>query len=301
MRVAWQRLAVFYHAPDEGGAAGAGAAGAAGGDGGNPFGAAAAAGAGAGAAAAAAAAGAGGGPQPYFPEKFPDHLRGASDKETIDKMFGAYSGLRTDMAQRGSVPKDSDGYTIEVSEDLQKVFGDLSKDRGVGIFKTLALKHGLTDKQAAGFFQDYHAEALSAGLVKTVDLAAEAKKLAGNAGNGKTPEALKAEAAQRWETSIDWLDGLVAAKTLTAEQAAIAKSIGETADGVLFLEAMAGMSRERGLGTGGQGGGQQLTKADLDQRNNDPRNQPFSGKFDQKFHDETTELWKQFYAGSGKR
>ena len=40
-----------------------------------------------------------GSPSPYRPEGLPDHLYGASDRETLDKVFGAYKPAREAIAR----------------------------------------------------------------------------------------------------------------------------------------------------------------------------------------------------------
>ena len=241
---------------------------------------------------AQAQAGAG---QPYYPDKLPEHLRGASDRETLDKVFGAYSGFRDEQAKRGAVPKTADEYKLELSPEAKATFGDPASDPRAKIFKSLAHKHGLTDKQAAGVFAEFHAEMIGQNLVPKFDPAAEIEKLAAGKA-GLNAEQKRQEAASRWKGAVDWADGLVAQKTLSKEQATLIKAVAETADGVMLIEALRGLSREHGLQTGGAGTQTALTKADLDRRTADPRNSPFAAGYDPAFRAETDRLYQQFYS-----
>jgi hypothetical protein len=236
---------------------------------------------------------------PYFPDKFPDHLRGQTDKETIDKLFGAFSGFRDEAAKRGAVPKEPAEYKLALRDDLTKVFGDPEKDPLVPIFRTMAHKHGLTDKQAAGFFEDFHAEVLAQGKVKTVDPMAEARALVGDQAARMTPQEIAAEATKQWKATVDWIDGLTGAKVLSTEQSAKLKAIAEDADGVKAINALRVLTREQGLQPGGDGS-RGLTVDDLNARLADPRNDPFHPSHQPAFYAETQRLFQTFYGQAGR-
>jgi hypothetical protein len=291
----------FLYAPEgEGGDGGGGGGG--GGEGGNPFGTPKAVGDGGKPGEGKPGEGGkpgepGSGAQPYFPQNFPDHLRGANDRETIDKVFGAFSGMREDMSKRGTVPKEAKDYNLTLSENAAKVLGqDLSKDRSSQIFRNLAHKHGLTDKQASGMFSEFNDELLSAGVIKVIDPLKESKLIAGDAAVGRSDDEVKELAATRWQTTIDQVDALVNSKTVSKEGGAELKKIAETGHGLLALEALIKATGEHGLQTGGDTPAAGITKADLDKRINDPRADPRSPKFDQAFYDETDRLGRAFYS-----
>ncbi len=283
-------------APASGGAAGGGAAPAAGGGGSapvNPYtggGAAPAAADPVVAPAAAAAAG-----SSYYPDKLPDHLRGTNDRETIDKLFANASGLREELSKRGSVPDKPDAYKLELSPDLQKVFGDPTKDKGTQIFRSLASKHKLTAEQASGLYADWHGEVVSAGIVKPMDVMGEARKLVGASANGQTEVQLKEAAGARWNEANAWIDRLVSSKTLSADQALIGRALLESADGIMFLESLKGMNLQAGPQPGGQEAAS-ITKDDLDRMNNDPRTNPHDPRFDPAYEKKVSNMFQQFYA-----
>lgn len=280
-------------APDDGGGSGGdgGAADSAGGDGGNPFGTPKSNAGGAG------DAGGDGGHAPYYPESFPDHLKGKDERETLDKVFGAYSGMRDSLSKRGTVPKEAKDYKFELSENAAKVIGgDLTKDRTVQIFRTIAHKHELTDKQAAAVFRDFNDEMLGTGLIQVLDPNKEARAILGDAAVGRSDQEVMEMASQRWQTLASRVDGLVNSKAISPEQAAAAKAMMDTSHGVLFLESMFKMSGEHGLQTGGHGAGSGgITKAELDKRINDPRGNPMHPLYDKSFEEETNRLGEEFF------
>jgi hypothetical protein len=237
----------------------------------------------------------GGGAQPYYPEKLPDHMRGASDRETLDKVFGAYSGFREEISKRGAVPKTPDEYVFEFSDEMRHAFGDPDADPRVKIFRNVAHKAGLTDKQAAAVLGDYHQELLGQNLVERFDADAEIDQLVENKA-GLTPEQKKFEAGQRWKAGTDWVKGLAAQNAITEKGSNLLLAVAETAEGVKVIEAFKNLTREHGLQNGGDGASQGLTKADLDRRVADPRGQPFNAKFDRHFAEETDRLFKSFYS-----
>lgn len=290
----------FLYAPEgEGGDGGGG-----GGDGGNPFGTPAANGDGKPAGDGKPGDGDGKLPasgQPYFPQNFPEHMRGGNDRETIDKVFGAYSGLREELSKRGSVPKEAKEYNLALSENAAKVLGaDLSKDRSSQIFRNLAHKHGLTDKQASGIFGEFMDEQLAAGVIKVIDPIAESKLIVGDAAVGRTDDDVKGMAAARWQAVMDQIQGFVNDKSVSAEGAAELKKIADTGHGVLALEALLKATGEHGLQTGGSGGGAGITAAELDKRINDPRGNPMHPKYDPAFEAETDRLGRAFYNAQEK-
>lgn len=243
-------------------------------------------------------AGGAGGAQPYFPQNFPDHLKGANDRETIDKVYGAFSGAREAMSKNGTVPKESKDYQLALSDDAAKVLGaDLSKDRTAQIYRTLAHKHGLTDKQATSLFREFMDEQISSGVITVLDPIKEAKTILGDAAIGRSDDEVKDLAGQRWNTLKSQLEGLAMSKKISPEMQDAAKQLMDTAHGVLFLETLIKMTGEHGIQTGGTAGGGGITKADLDARINDPRANPHHPKFDQVFADETDRLGRAFYNG----
>lgn len=234
---------------------------------------------------------------PRFPDGLPDHLKGTNEGETLSKVWAAYSGAREEIAKRGAPPKDASEYAIEFDDDLKAVFGDPSTSAELKIFKTVAHRHGLTKEQVAGLARDYHAGLLSEKIVTPIDYMKEARAIVGDAARGRTEEQIKQEAGKIWTDTAGWVDGLVGSKAVSKEGGERLKGLLETADGIAAVRALRQMTLESAINPGaGQGAPGGISKDDLVKRQADPRNQPFSGKFEQAFYDETNRLFQGFYA-----
>lgn len=231
-------------------------------------------------------------------DRLPQHLRGETPEQALEKVFAAYSGAREEMGKRGKAVDKPDDYAVEFSEDVLAVVGDPAQDETLAVARNMAHKHGLTQEQFSGFVQDFHAELLAQGKLGGVDVKAEAAKLAGDAAARMSEQDVLNAAAAAWTDATTYIDGLVADKTLTADQANVLRGLAETADGILALKALRGQMREVGVQTGGTGAGQALTKADLDRRMADPRNQALAPEFDPAFAQQTDEMFKQFYGAA---
>ena len=173
---ALQRLGAPRFLLDENSAAGGGAGGGQAGAGGNGAanGGGNGSGAGDGGRSGGAAAGAsdggqpgggGGGPSPYRPSGLPEHYAGASDKETIDKLFGAVNGFRQKQGDAGAVPTNGDGYSFEPSDVLKPYVANFDKDPVYKAVRDIAHKSGITDTQFKAFVPGMLEHLVSSELV----------------------------------------------------------------------------------------------------------------------------------------
>lgn len=235
---------------------------------------------------------------PYFPDKLPDHLRGANERETLDKVFAAYSGAREEISRRGSPPKDPSEYAIDFGDDLKAVFGDPSTSAELKVFKSVAHRHGLTKEQVAGIARDYHAGLLSEKIVTPIDYMKEARAIVGDAARGRTEEQIKQEAGKIWQETAGWVDGMVASKAMSKEGGDALKSILESADGIKAVRAIRQLTLEGainpGAGSGVPGG---VTKEDLARRAQSDEVNPLHPKFDPRKARQLEEDYRAFYAG----
>lgn len=235
----------------------------------------------------------------YFPEKLPEHLRGGNDRETLDKVFAAYSGAREELSKRGSAPKDLAEYKLDFGDDLKKVFGDPETSPEIKIAKQVAMKHGLTKEQLSGFVRDYHEGLLAGQVVKPMDPAKEARAILGDAARGRSEADIAQEAGKIWEDTVKWLDGMVSSKVLTAEGADALKPALETAAGVKAIRALRQATLEHALNPGaGQGVPGGLTKEDLQRRASSPEVDPLNPKFDPRKARALEEDYRRFYAAA---
>jgi len=242
----------------------------------------------------------GDGAQPYFPNGMPEHLRGKDEKETLDKLFGAFDGYRQRDATRGKVPDNADGYTFTPSEVLKPFFAN-EKDPAMASARAAAHKHGITGPQFEGFVNDVYTPLVEKGLIpKPYDPHDELDKLGkalgvsydrtkqGGAGN----EQIARIATEAHATATN----LVATLDLKDSAAALVESWADEADGVLVLRAIQGAFKERGLQLGGQPGGDGgWTKDKLKQMDGDPRIDPDSPRYDKGLRQQYDDAYKRIY------
>lgn len=324
MRLSRILFQVIFLAPDDGGAAGGGAAaggaagaGASGGAAaGNGSGAGAAAG-GAGAAAGAAGAqgatggdGQGAGAQPgslaaavkagaatapngaeggtpaaYYPEGLAETLRGANDKETIDKLAKHVGDLPRPPAQANE-------YKFTPAKEIAHLIANPGDDKVLPLFQKVAHGLGMSQAQFDGTINGLYSEMMQAGLIKPpVQVAQEFTKLGGETGS---PADRMKKGEQRVADMCDKLDALATRKDITPEQSRALQDMTGSADAVLAIERLLSMLPDVGGGPrpGGQGGNTGITREQVEARMKDPRYIWNSPTFSQAFYDETNRLFE---------
>lgn len=227
-----------------------------------------------------------GGPQPYYPQGLADGFKGKTDRDTIDALHKHMSGLPKAPGKPGE-------YAFEPSADLANVIS-AKDDKVLPIFQDVAHKLGLSQEQFSGVVNGVFGEMVKAGMMPApVDVAAEFSKLGGQ-GDAQTR---MQNGQQRVVDVANGLEGLVARKELDQGQAhALRDAIG-SADALIAVErllALAGGDANGGPRMGGQPTGSRApSMADFEARQADPRYQWSSGKFDQRFYDETNRIFEQ--------
>lgn len=315
-RPSWGAPRFLLDENNAGGAAGGGGTGGGGSgggaSGGSADGGAAAGGAGAGAGGnagtgggdAGGAAGAGGGqsgggsraPSPYRPDGLPDHYFGGSDKETIDKLFGAVNGFRTKQGEAGAVPEKADAYTLDASDKLKPYIGNLDKDPVWGKTREIFHKAGITDKQFKATLGPLLEGLIDGGLVAApIDPKAVLKTMAPEALSNGTDEEKIAAGAKRVQDNIAWADGAKANKALPEDVASfLATSAADNAAANKLIEWLRGSNSETKPAMGGATGSG-MSEAQIKDRINDPRNNPSSPQYERSFALETDELTRKHY------
>jgi hypothetical protein len=227
-------------------------------------------------------------PSIYRPEGLPDHLVGASDTETLDKLFKAYSGARTELSTRGGAPESVEGYALTFADDApDHVKAITSDDPAIKMARDLALKHKMSPAQF-GFVTDFLGEATKAGMIDApLDLKAEMTAFGGEDAFEKARGAIKAQ-VETLKTR-----GVVG----DAEMAEL-DMITSTAAGLKLVAALRGggpsaLNVDAGQAAGG------VTYEDLQARMNDPRYSTRSSKYDQAFRDQTSQMLKDLEARGG--
>lgn len=251
----------FFHvmfAPDDGGAP-AGTPPAAG-DGGAPP------------AAAVPAAGADT-PASYRPEGLSDDLAGASERETIDKLFGAYKGATT--------PGEAKDYVIAWEGDhkdaLTGAFGN-ADDPLYSAARDAAVKHGIPPKAFAGLMTDVFGPALANGIIPPPFNPAKELAAWGTSIGVTDQAALSRELSERQA----WATGLGKQLGLTDGGQIALDVLTDTADGLELIDKLRGLMGSEGIKVDAAAApsGAGLSKADLDRLDTDERIDPSSSKYD---------------------
>lgn len=214
--------------------------------------------------------------QPYRPDSLPEHLRGDSDQDTIDKLLKAYTPLRE--AQAKGKPKGLEDYgKVEFSDEFKASHGDLEERDGdvMKLVRETALETEMPTDVFASFVPKLLEKAVEANLIeKPIDANAEREKAGGD------------DAYSRRLTALDArFDGLKEQGVLSDAEVAEAKLLYVTADGMSVVEKLLARGSERGVETGGgrDAGGDLATMADVVSAMDDDRYDKDSPKFDASF------------------
>jgi hypothetical protein len=244
---------------------------------------------------------------PYRPEGLPDHLLGQSDKETLDKLFGAYKGSRDAIGAFGELPKEPTGYKVEFGDKVKPFTEGFAKDALWG--ETLKLAHaaGIREKQFNAFVPKLLEHMVTSGLVQApVDPQAELLQLAPASAANLDDAGKKTEAGRRLQHNIAWVDGLreqlTGGSNADPQAEPLRKALdwlsAQTADSLhanVLVEWMQGQGKEVRPALNGGKPASGTDKASVQARMNDPRNDPRSQKFEKAFADETDRLSKQVF------
>lgn len=243
------------------------------------------------------------GAQPYFPTGLSDNFKGASDRETIDKMA---QGLETYRKKAGDVPADATGYRDfgEIAPEVKQYYDSVENDE---LFAQLAERaHGrkMPKSEFQAVVKDFFELAAEHNLLEpAIDPKAEIAALVPE-GAKHLPEAeQRAAVDKRMNDNIAWVNGLKA-QGLEAESAEyMTLMLADSAKGHKALEwfrgRMEGTHRAGpggGSGDGGGSGGGRLeqVKAQL----NDPKHIPGRPGFDRKSYDGLMEEMKRLTASN---
>jgi hypothetical protein len=247
-------------------------------------------------------------PQAYRPQGLPDHFAGKDDRETIDKLFGAYQGARRDMSERGAVPDKPDLYRLEPSDKLKPYVANFDKDPVYAKTREIFHAAGVTDKQFNKIVGPWLEALVEGGLVDApADANAMLLSLAPASAASLDEAGKKAAATQRIRNNMAWVDGMQAqgawgqsgtdGKNPIADFFAAALASDPRAHAA--IEWMRGMHAEPRPAMGGAPAGG-VTEHQIKDRLNDPRNDPRSPKFERAFAEETDRLSRAQWPGAGR-
>lgn len=234
----------------------------------------------------------------YRPEGLPDQFHGANDRETIDKMFGALKGYREKQATAEPPPKTVDEYKFEWSDTVKGYVDTLEKVKDPlfqGVKEDL-LAAGIPSAQANKLMNGLLGRLLTMDVLeKPIDIEAEKVRLAPPEARNLSPQERDKAAQVRIGNNVAFVNQLVAekfnpdaAKAIAAELAAFP----ELNDLVEFMRQSSG-----GPALGGQPT-PAVTRADLDKRIADPRNEVGNPQYSASFARETERLYKVFHGAA---
>lgn len=239
-------------------------------------------------------------PAAYYPEGLPDHLRGATERETIDKLFAEQASLRETLSKNGTVPEDLAAYKFEFEGDPAKAIFDLEAEtsqKAVGMFKEVAKEFGLTDKQFAAVPR-FLEKAVEAGLIEapqSTDAILESMAPEGTKGS---PEEIRAAGGARLTQALNLVDAAVANRKMPEEVGDQLKNLVSSAAGLKTLEYLMQHNASNGNQPGGEPGASGVTAKDLQARMADPKNDRNSNEYDADFAKQTIELYKQVHGSN---
>lgn len=250
-----------------------------------------------------------GGAAPYRPEGLPDHLFGKDEKDTIDRLLGAYKGARGSLGERGALPDKPDGYRLEASEKLKPYVENFDKDPVFAATREIFHKAGITDKQFNAVVGPWLEKLIDGGLVDApVDVQAQLMSLAPASAATLDDAGKKAEATKRINANLAWVDTAKLQGTFPTVDDGRGGKASPVAD--FFAAALASDPRAHAAIEWLRGGSEQtrpampggqapagVTQEGLAARINDPRNDPRSQKFDRTFAEETDRLTRQMHPG----
>lgn len=186
---------------------------------------------------------------PYFPQGLDPAWKGASERETLDK-------IAKHWGERPRPPEKPEGYELKLSEDMTKRFPNLTKDdRALPIYRQIAHEIGMTGDQFNGFLEKFHTGMAKAGLIDDpVQVDAQLESLArSQAGDAKQR---RADGAQRVNSAVASISALVTRDVLTEMEAAAFINLATDVHGVTGIEKIISkLGKEHGVQVGGQGGG----------------------------------------------
>ncbi|MCJ8143818.1 hypothetical protein MKI84_12915 [Ancylobacter sp. A5.8] len=221
----------------------------------------------------AAAAAGDGAPEIYRPDGLSDDLAGASDRETIDKLYGAFKGATT--------PGEAKDYIVAWDGDhkdaLTGAFGN-ADDPLYSAARDAAVKHGIPPKAFAGLMTDVFGPALANGVLPPPFNPAAEIEAFGKAIGVTDKNALTREVTERQS----WATGLGKQLGLSADEQMAFDVLTDTAAGLGLVDKFRGLLGGEGIKVegGSAPAGAGLSKDELHKLDSDPRIDPDSRTFD---------------------
>lgn len=239
-------------------------------------------------------------PAPYYPEGLSDGLRGANDRETIDRLTRSVNDFR---AKIGSVPAKNDEYlaSFDIADDMKPYIDNLTSDSLFDQIAEKARKAGVSRSAFQTMLSATLEAAKGADLLEPpIDTKAELQKLIPSGLENATPEEQSKAIETRMNDNIAFLDQLTkGAKAPLSEEGAafIKEALADSSEGHKFIEYVRSLGPNAGsnpIGGGGvasNGGSADL----LEKRFSEPKNDPNNPAFDRASYDQLMADFKKFH------
>jgi hypothetical protein len=234
-----------------------------------------------------------------MPEGFPDRLKADKPEDFVAKLQEDWKQQHQKLSGLPQPAKAIEEYAFKPSDKVAPFVGDLAKDPVFSVAQKAALAAGLPVDAFQKFVGKFYDDMADGGLLtKPLDVKAEALKFLGKTDAQVDEETALKELAPIAEPLFGLIDKVCADHKLSPEAKAAAYALMDTADGMTFVKALVDAAKTPGIQPGGQGGGANgVTRAQLIERQQDPRNKFGSSQWDPAFKAETDRLYKEF---SGK-
>jgi hypothetical protein len=228
----------------------------------------------------------------FKPEGAFDHLIGQTDQETIAKYHEAYKGARAELSKgKPAIPAAAE-YKFEWPEALKGAIAQ--DDPALAAFTAIAHEHEFTQRQMEAV-PKFLAQLVEKGMIdKPMDASALLTDLAPAEFRG-TPEEKMARGGERLQSAEAWIRQLAPQHGYDDAMKQELRLLTTSPAGVKVIETLmrSGMNPSVSTGAGAMPGA--VTKADIDARVADPRNDAFGPKFDPSFAEQTREMFKKLY------
>ncbi len=245
-------------------------------------------------------------PQWAPPDYLPEHMRGATPEEALEKVWKGYQGYQTAHKSMGQVPESADGYKVELPDDLKAKGLDFAPDDpAMKLLREVAHEARLGDQQFAAIAPAFLEKAVGAGLLEPpINIEKEVVALGEEAG-AATPEEAALAGKKRVAQVADFVNGLKARKVLDDAGAKTLLELAVDASGVRVLEGLqkamsAAETAIPGAPPGAPAGGG-VTLEDIQKARADERYNTQSPKHDPAFRKEWDEKAMAFFAQQKKQ
>ncbi|HEX9770999.1 MAG TPA: hypothetical protein VGA50_17635 [Kiloniellales bacterium] len=237
----------------------------------------------------------------YRPAGLPDHLLGASERETIDNLYKAFDGFRDQASRIGAVPEKPSSYAFEASDKLQPYMEALEGDKMMEGARAIFHAAGVTDKQYAAVMPKMLELMIDEVAVEApVDFNKMIDELVPHDARGLAPDEQNRAVSRRITEALAYLDGIKSQHGFDADPELSDKiadflvmQLGNDPRGIRAIEQFQRMSGRTAPAMNGGTPAGALSDGELERRITDPRYDPRSLKFDRGFQEETDRLWRQ--------